>query len=74
MPALGPHCCLGFAPVAVSVCYSLVVVCRLLIAEASLVARHRHSSMQASTVQAHGLSSRGSQALAHTLNSRSTWA
>ena len=42
MAPLGLHCCLGFALVVVSVCYSLVVVCRLLIAEASLLARHGH--------------------------------
>ena len=36
--------------------YSLVVVCRLLVAVASLVADHRLHSVQASEVEAHDLS------------------
>ena len=42
--------------VAVSVGFSLVVVCRLLAAEASLVVEHRPWGMWASVVVAHGLS------------------
>ena len=40
MAALGLHCCVGFSLVAVSGDYSLVVVCRLVLAMASLVAEH----------------------------------
>jgi len=38
---LGLHCCTGFSLVAVSGGYSPAAVCRLLIAVASLVAKHR---------------------------------
>ena len=37
MAMLGLHCCLGFSSVAASRGYSLVAVCRLLIAMASVV-------------------------------------
>ena len=46
--------------VAVSVGFSLVVVCRLLAAEASLVVEHRPWGMWASVVVARGLSDRSS--------------
>ena len=38
---LGLPCCMGFLLVAASEGYSLLVLCRLLIAVASLVAEHR---------------------------------
>ena len=38
---LGLRCCVGFSPVAASRGYSLVAVCRLLIAVVSPVAEHR---------------------------------
>ena len=38
---LGLHCCSGFSLVAASGGYSLVAVCGLLIAVASLVVEHR---------------------------------
>ena len=41
LAVLGLCCCVGFSLVVASWCYSLVVVCRLLIAVASLVAEHR---------------------------------
>ena len=40
LAVLDLHCCTGFSPVAASRLYSLVVVCELLIAVASLV-EHR---------------------------------
>ena len=46
----------GPSPVVASGGYSLVVVCRLLAAVASLVADHRLYSVQASQVAAHDLS------------------
>ena len=60
---------------------SLVVVPRLLIAVASLVAQHWLQGVWASGVAAHGLNSCGSRALEHQLNScvsqaqllRGTW-
>ena len=45
--------------------YSLVVVYKLLIVVAFLVTEHRLWGMWASVAAAHGLSSRGSQALEH---------
>ena len=56
------------SPVGGSGVYSLVVVCRLLIAVASLVAEHGLWGAQASVVQASGLSSCGSRALEHRLS------
>jgi len=41
MAVLGLCCFMGFSLVAASRAYSVVVVCRLLIAVASLVAEHR---------------------------------
>ena len=40
LAALGLRCCMGFSIVAASRGYSLVAMCRLLIAVASLVAEH----------------------------------
>jgi hypothetical protein len=54
---------------AVSRGYSLVVVCGLLIAMASLFSEHGLSGVWALVAAAHGLSSRTSQALEHRLNS-----
>ena len=66
---LGLRCFEGFSLVAESRDCSLVVVCGLLTAVASLVAEHRLQSAQASVVAAHGLSSCGSRALEHRLSS-----
>ena len=55
-----------FSLVAESRGYTLVVVCRLLIMVASLVAEHG-LRVRASAVAAHGLESRGSVAVAHRL-------
>ena len=41
LSVLDLHCCVGFSPVAASRGYSLVAMCRLLIAVVSLVAGHR---------------------------------
>ena len=68
LAVLGLHCCVSFSLVAASGGYSLVVVCWLLIAVTSLVG-HRLWGMWASVVAAHGLSSRGFQALEHRLSS-----
>ena len=57
--------------VVVSRGYALVVH-RLLIALASLVAEHGLKGMWASVIVAHGLSSCGSQALGHRLSSCGT--
>ena len=48
--------------------YSLVKVCRFLIALASLIAGHGLQSVWASVVVARGLGSCGSQAIEHGLN------
>ena len=56
---LGLCCCEGFSLVVVSGCYALIVVHRLLIAVASLVAEHRLWGTQASVAAAPGLSSTG---------------
>ena len=53
----------------VSGAYSLVAVHALLIAVASSVVEHRLQGAQASVAAARGLSSCGSQALEHRLNS-----
>ena len=63
MAVLGLCHCTGFAPIAASGGYSLAVVLRLLFAVASLAAEH---GLQGAGV---GLSSCGSQALEHRLNS-----
>ena len=65
MAVLDLCCCVGS---------SLIAVCRLLIAAASLFAEHRLQGTWASVVVAHVLSSSSSQALQHRLNSCSTWA
>ena len=69
MAALGLHCCVR----AFSSCgeqgLPFVVVRRLRIAEASLVAEHRLLGAQISVVAARGLSSCGSQALERRLSS-----
>ena len=62
------HCCAGFSLVASSRGYSVVMVCRLLIAVASLVAEHRLWGTRASAAEAPGLRSCSSQALEHRLN------
>ena len=53
---------------------SLVVVLRLLIAVASLVAEHRLQGAWASVLAARGLRSCGSPALEHWLSSCGAWA
>ena len=58
----------AFFLIAVSGSYSLVKVCRLLIALASLIAGHGLQSVWASVVVARGLGSCGSQAIEHGLN------
>ena len=50
-----------------------LVVCRLLIAVASLVAEHGLKGVQISVAMANGLSSCNSWTLEHRLNSCSTW-
>ena len=50
------------------------MVCRLLVAIASLVAEHGIHGARATVVVVHGLSSSGSQALEHKLNSCGTQA
>lgn len=57
-----------FSPVAVSEGYSLVAVCRLLIAVASLVAEHRLKGEQASVAVNPGLQSTASVVVAHGLS------
>ena len=54
--------------------YSLAAVCRLPIALASLVAKHRLQGTWASVAAAHGPSSHGSLALEHRLSGCGTWA
>ena len=60
---------MGFSLVAVSSGCSLVVVLRLLIAVASLVAEYGFQGTQASVVAAGGLSGCSSRALEHRLDS-----
>ena len=55
LAVLGLHCCTGFSLVAGSRSYSLVVVCRFLIAVASLVVEHRIQGLQTSVVVVPGL-------------------
>ena len=74
LAALALHGCEGFFLVAASRGCSLVVVCRLLIAVASLVAEHRLQSVRASIVAAFGLGSCSSWAVEHRLNSCGTQA
>ena len=63
MAVLGICCCSGFFLVAASRGYSLVAVCRLLFAVASLVASHRLKGAWASVVVAWGLRNCASRAL-----------
>ena len=67
LAVLGLHCCVGFSLVVVSRGYSLVEVHWLLITTAPLAVEH--GLQGASVVGAHGLSSCGSQALEHRINS-----
>ena len=69
---LGLYCYTGFSLVAGIRGYLLVVVCRLLIAVASLVVEHEVSGMQASAVVVPVLSSCRSQALEDRLSNCST--
>ena len=62
MVVLGLHCCSGFSLAAASGQYSLVVVCRLLTAAASLVA-------ECWALGHGGFSSGSSQVLEHRINS-----
>ena len=64
----------GFSLVAESKDHSLVAMCRLLTAMASLVVEHRLQGMQTLAVAAHGLSSCSSQALEQGFSNCSTWA
>ena len=57
---LGLHCCMHFSLVSGSGGYSLVVMCRLLFAVASLVAEHR-------LLEPSGFNNRSSQAVEHRL-------
>ena len=71
LAVLGLHCCAGFALVAASGIYSLVVVHRLLIPGPLL---SQSVGSRASVVAAHELSSYGSQSLEHRLNGYGAWA
>ena len=62
----------AFSLVVASRAYSMVAVCWLLIAVASLVAEHGILGAQASVVVVHGLSSCSSWSLEHRLNSCGT--
>ena len=55
MAVLDCHCCAGFSQVTTSRGYSLIVVCRLLIQVASLVAEQGLQGMWASVVVECGL-------------------
>ena len=64
----------GLPLVAASGGYSLVAMCELLIAAVSLVVGHRLQGAWASEAAAQRLSSCGSQAPEHKLNSFGAWA
>ena len=64
---LGLPCCWGFSLVVASRGYSLVVLCRLLMAVASLVGEHRLQGAQASVVELSGLQSIDSIVVVHRL-------
>ena len=64
----GLHCYIGFSLIATSRSYTLVVVHRLLIAVASLIAEHRLEGAWPSLAGARRLSSCGSQPLEYRLN------
>ena len=74
LAVLGLPCCMGFCLVVASKGCPLIVVHRFLIAVASLVLQHRTLGMQASAVEAHGLSTCGYWALEHRLSSCGAWA
>ena len=74
LAALGLPCRAGFSLVTASQGYSEFAVCGLLVAVASLVSEHRLQGTRASAAVARGLSSCGSQALEHRLNSCGAWA
>ena len=71
MAELGLRCCTGFFLAAVNSGYSLIVVCGLLIAMASLAAEHELLGIP---VAAHGLSSCGSRTLGNRFSTGGTWA
>ena len=73
LTVLGPRCCVGNVVVA-SGDSSLVVMRGLLILLDSLAAEHRRWGFRASVVAACGLSSCGSRAPEHRLNSHGTQA
>ena len=73
LAVLGLCCCMGFSLVASSRSYSLVVVCGLLIAVASLVAEHRLYDERASVVAAPGLQSTGLAVMLHGLSCLAAW-
>ena len=68
------HCCAGFCLAAASRGYSLVAVCGLLVAGASLAVEHGLEGMWASVLVARGLSSCGSGPLEHRLSNSGAWA
>ena len=71
LAVLGVHWCTGFSLVVLNWGFSLVAVCRLLIAATSFVAEYKLWGSWASRVSARGLSSFGSAALEHRLSSAS---
>ena len=71
---LGLHCCTGLSVVLESKGYSLIVVQRLSIAVASLVAQHWLQGGQSSVAVAHAVSRCNSQALEHRFTSCGAWA
>ena len=73
LTALGLAAGYGPFPAAVTGGYSPVTVHRLLNAASSLAVEHRLQGTQTSVAAAHALSSCGSQALEHRLNSCGTW-
>ena len=66
---LGLSCCVGYSLAEMSGGYSPVAVCRVLIGVSSRVAELGLKGVKASVVAAQGLSSCGSWALEHRLNS-----
>ena len=70
---LGLCCCTGFSLVVESKGSFLVVMWGPVLAVASLIVEHRLWSARASVAVAYGLSSCGSQALGHRLNSCDAW-
>ena len=74
MAVLGLCYCMDLPLVAVSGGHSPVAEHGLFTAEFSFIVEHRVQGVQASVVAACGLSSFGSQALEHRLNSCGAWA